>query len=98
MNNPFAKLFDTPHGQLLVMVEGMEDDNEGPTLNIRGEAFKDVVPSFKLGPFEDSDDGWRAVNSLLASIDQETADHHAASLFNVLEDFMSPAAETEQVG
>lgn len=80
----FAKLFDTPDGQLLVTHEFDDDHEDGPfRLNFRGEQYKgvDVAISF----------GWPTEaerNEAFASVLQERADHTARELAQTVRNFM----------
>lgn len=73
----FAKLFDTPHGQLLVTMEF--DDTEEPAnpykMRMRGEAFKDADIAIAYSyPTLEQRDGW------FERITQEDANLVAAKL------------------
>lgn len=77
MADMFAKLFDTPHGQLLAY---LDDDTDSKDFNIvvRGAAVNGVIPSAKLS--------YDSEESRLSGFDkfsQDGAEHQAAA-FNRL--------------
>jgi hypothetical protein len=72
---PFAKLFDTAHGQLLVFLD--ETDDSEPAITVIGAYVDDVRPQAKLSGWEDPEGGQaRAFDK----IDQASAEEMAARL------------------
>lgn len=69
----FAKLFDTPHGQLLVYLDGDEDCD--PIIVVVGAPVRGVVPKANLGY-----DSYADRLSGFARFTQERAEETAASL------------------
>ena len=79
----FAKLFDTPHGQLLAVVNyDADEDTHG--LVIRGESVGGVVPQ-EIHHFENEAQAEEA----LRIFDQEQAEETAASLARVCAPFFT---------
>ena len=92
---PFAKLFDTPDGQLLVTHE--YDDTDHPDapyrLTFRGEQHKGVDPAVSFGwPTEAERD------EAFASTMQERADHTARELAQTVRNFMAPQSDVDDDG
>lgn len=82
---PFAKLFDTPDGQLLVTHEYDDTDHgEAPyRLNFRGEQHKGVDPAISFGwPTETERD------EVFDRVTQEDADRQARELAATVRGFM----------
>lgn len=77
MGEPFAKLFDTPHGQLLFYKTTNEDDE--PIIRVIGAAVGGVVPSAGLAydTEADRDAGFEKVN-------QEGAEPQAKAFHDML--------------
>lgn len=88
---PFAKLFDTVLGQLLVTTENGSSDESGPCLKIRAAALHGVEPSISHGPWPDDTAGWAKVAKLLADFDQEQADDWAAKLTGMVTNLLADA-------
>jgi hypothetical protein len=87
---PFAKLFDTPDGQLLVTHE--YDDTDYPEapyrLAMRGEQHKGVDPALSFGwPTEAERD------EAFTTTTQERAEHTARQLAATVRNFMSEQGE-----
>jgi len=85
---PFAKLFNTPNGQLLVTMEYDDTDHEDAPyrLNFRGAQHKGVDPAMSFGwPTEAKRD------EAFASVYQERADHTARELAQTVANFMAGA-------
>lgn len=87
---PFAKLFDTPDGQVLVTHE--YDDGEYPEvpyrLTFRGAQHKGVDPAISFGwPTEAERD------EAFASVYQERANHTARELAATVRNFMGGEVE-----
>lgn len=87
---PFAKLFDTPDGQLLVTKEfdDIEHDDAPYRLSLRGEGIKgvDATISFGWGSDAERDD-------VFAQCGQDDADRQARELAQTLANFMAPQSE-----
>jgi hypothetical protein len=75
MSPTFAKLFDTPHGQLLVF---MDMDNDEPILRVMGAPVRGVCPATSFSGWDDPDVGQRKAFDMT---DQEHAEKLAAALF-----------------
>ena len=80
----FAKLFDTPHGQLLAVVN-YDVDYDTHSLVIRGENVGDVVPQ-AIHHFENEAQAEEA----LRIFEQPIADETAAMLARVCAPFSQP--------
>lgn len=78
MSAPFAKLFDTAFGQILVTTENESGDNFGPCLSIRGEGNEWASPTVTHGPWKDSPDGREFRDKIFCEFDQAQADKWAA--------------------
>lgn len=83
---PFARLFDTPHGQLLVTTQAQDDDELWP-LTIKCADVGDVIAelSFKFEAEADR-------NAALADYDQAQAEQIAAGMRRGLNKFMAAAS------
>lgn len=88
MAGPFAKLFDTPHGQLLVVKDGVDDDDQYP-LSIRGEEFGGVIAAFNPA-YQTSD----ACDAAFERFDQAEADRQAEGLRKMLTSLLSEEPAT----
>jgi hypothetical protein len=77
---PFAKLFNTAHGQLLYLLD--QTDDEEPAINVIGAYVNDVQPQAKLSGWSDGEEGqlrtFNAVDQLQA--EQTAAQLHFAAL------------------
>lgn len=73
LNEPFAKLFDTPHGQLLAYLD--EDDEGQPAITVIGADYRGVRPSAKLSGYSDATQA-----QVFNEFDQSSADKMAANL------------------
>lgn len=78
---PFAKLFATPHGQFLAYVD-YDDEDEQYVIRTIGAPVRGVVPKANLG-YDDKDSRARG----FAKIDQAGADEMAKSLFAAADQF-----------
>lgn len=85
----FAKLFNTPDGQILVTID-WDDDNEVGVVNIRAASRHGVVPAMKLGGWPDDVAGARKA---FDAIGQADADRHARSFADMLDHFLSESAK-----
>lgn len=83
---PFAKLFDTPDGQLLVTHEYDDTDHgEAPyRLNFRGEQHKGVDPAISFGWSTEAER-----DEAFATTTQERAEHTARELAQTVANFMA---------
>jgi hypothetical protein len=88
MSEPFAKLFDTPHGQLLVTREydAMEGKYE---IVVRGAGNGTMTPEVRLGGWDDDEEASR---DALAKTDQAMAERNAAELAAMVNGLSSDAA------
>lgn len=87
---PFAKLFDTPDGQLLVTKEfdDIEHDDAPYRLSLRGEGVKGVDAAISFGwPSEAERD------NVFSRCVQEDADRHARELAAMVRGFMAKGDE-----
>lgn len=75
----FAKLFDTPHGQLLVF---MEDGDDEPVIRVIGAVYEGVQPSATLSGWPNDEEGQQAA---FDSIGQEQANNLASDFRSMLE-------------
>lgn len=78
----FAKLFDTPHGQLLAYLD--EDDNEQPCVRVIGAYVRGVRPAANLG-YEDEAAALEGFNR----IDQAGAEEMAERFHNLADGLAS---------
>lgn len=72
-NEPFAKMFDTPNGQILYAIDITDDDE--PCIRVRGAYVDDVKPEAKLIYHGENDR-----DAAFGKISQEMADETAAKL------------------
>lgn len=72
----FAKLFATPHGQLLVFLDETEEGD--PAITVKGAPVRGVNPTAKMSGWTDGEAGQLRNFS---KIDQEHADMLAQQLF-----------------
>lgn len=72
---PFAKLFDTPHGQLLVYL--CETDDGDPAIRAVGADLNDVRPQAVMSGWPD---GEAEARRQFDKIDQAAAEEQAAML------------------
>lgn len=77
MSKPFAKLFDTEHGQILVKIDAGEDS--APEVRFFAEPPGLGVCSVALA-FEDSDEGWDTAEQAFEKVDIEMAIRATAQL------------------
>lgn len=84
----FAKLFETPDGQLLVVTDS-DGEEDGPRLTIRAASIDGVTPQISHGPWSDDSEGWDHVHRLLADFDQAQADDWAAKLTAMVRNFIA---------
>lgn len=84
-NMPFAKLFDTPDGQILVTID-WDDDDEVDVVNIRAASRHGIVPAMKLGGWPDDEAGARKA---FEAIGQDEAERQARSFAAMLDKFVS---------
>jgi len=77
MSEPFAKLFDTPHGQLLAYLD--DDEEERPSIRVIGAYVRGVRPAANLG-YDDDDAQRRGFEKF----DQEMANGTAADFFRLV--------------
>lgn len=89
MATPFAKLFETEHGQFLVTTETGDD---GPCLKLRAASVMGVEASVNLGPWSDDDAGWDHVEKLLADFTLGEATDRAAQMQQMVRNLMTDAA------
>jgi hypothetical protein len=82
MSAPFAKLFDTPHGQLLAFLDQTEDYE--PAIKLMGAEHAGVCPAMTLSGWDDAEEGQARA---FAAIDQAAAEKHAAGFHNMLAKF-----------
>lgn len=87
---PFAKLFDTPDGQLLVTKEfdDIEHDDAPYRLSLRGEGVKGVDASISFGWASEAER-----NEVFDRCAQDDADRQARELAQTLANFMAPQSE-----
>ena len=81
----FAKIFNTPHGQLLAF---MDTENDEPVIVLKGAAFKGVVPSATLSGWKDEEAGQQRE---FDEIDQAKADDTAKALHSAIANLMADA-------
>jgi hypothetical protein len=72
---PFAKVFATPHGQLLAYIDYSDEDEEF-RIRVIGAPVRGVTPAANLGYFTED-----ARQTGFDRIDQQLADDTAKSLF-----------------
>jgi hypothetical protein len=89
----FAKIFDTPHGQLLVTKDYDDEHEDAPyRINARGESNSVAQPSMGFG--------WESEEERDAAWDQDTnqqeADKIAAALHNAINNLFGGEGETKQ--
>jgi hypothetical protein len=77
---PFAKLFNTRFGQLLVTLNNPNPTVETPHIVIRGAGPREYTPEFVMS-YTDSDDGWLSAARAFDAFSQEVAEGAAADLF-----------------
>jgi hypothetical protein len=70
-HSPFARLFETPHGQLLITKE--HDEEEGPGICVRFDAELTVA----MTSYYDSD---AVRNAAFENVDQDWANQQAARM------------------
>ena len=75
----FAKLFDTPDGQLLAFMDTEDDE---PVVVLKGEPRHGVLPSMTLSGYPDDEEGQKRE---FEAIDQAKADETAKSLAAALD-------------
>lgn len=83
MTEIFAKLFDTPHGQLLVFLD--ETDEGEPCLHVIGAYRGGARPAAKISGWEG--DAEAKAEAALAATDQAQADQMAADFAAALAQF-----------
>lgn len=76
---PFAKLFNTRYGQLLVTLNNPTPDIEGPHIVIRGAGPREYTPEFVM-TYTGTDDGWLSAARAFDAFSQEVAEGAAADL------------------
>jgi len=81
MADPFAKLFDTAHGQILYYLD--ETEHEEPAITVIGAYVRGVRPSVKLSGWPDGEAG-QLRN--FAKIDQAMAEATAAQFQRMADD------------
>jgi hypothetical protein len=81
---PFAKLFATPHGQLLAYID-YEAEDEQYVIRTVGAAVRGVVPKANLGY-----DSEEARQDAFGKIDEAMADRTARTLFETADRFAPP--------
>ncbi len=81
----FAKVFETPHGQLLVTID-WDDDAEIDVINVRGASRHGVMPELKASGWEDAATGARIT---FDAFDQEAAERHAKGFADMLDRFVT---------
>jgi len=74
----FAKLFDTPHGQLLAFMDTEDDE---PVVVLKGEPRNGVLPSVTLSGYSDEEVGQKRE---FEAIDQAKADSTAKSMHDAM--------------
>jgi hypothetical protein len=74
----FAKIFDTPHGQLLAFMDTEDDE---PVIVVKGEAYKGVLASASLSGWKDEEVGQQRE---FDEIDQAKAEDTAKFLRSAL--------------
>jgi hypothetical protein len=92
MSKPFAKLFDTPQGQLLVTTETGTSEAYGPCLRTRGADAGGIIVEITHGPWPDTPGGWDHVQALLDAFDQAQAEECAASFVRMIANLSSEDA------
>ncbi|TCP13797.1 hypothetical protein EV683_10542 [Crenobacter luteus] len=78
MNKPFAKLFETDRGQILVKIDADEDG--APEIRFYAEPTGLGVCSLALS-YEDFDNGWDAAEHAFGKVDQQIAMQATEKLF-----------------
>jgi hypothetical protein len=81
MTKQFAKLFDTPHGQMLYYLD--DTDDEEPAIMVIGAYVRGVRPSAKLSGWPDEEAGQLRA---FAEIEQAAADETAAAFYRMADD------------
>jgi hypothetical protein len=76
---PFAKLFNTRYGQLLVTLNNPTPEHEGPHIVIRGAGPREYTPEFVMA-YSNTDDGWLSAARAFDAFSQEVAEGAAADL------------------
>lgn len=88
---PFAKLFDTPDGQILVTID-WDDDDEKDVVNIRAAARHGIVPAMKLGGWPEDEAGAR---NAFDAIGQAEADKQARSFAAMIDSLIAERAKDD---
>lgn len=76
---PFAKLFNTRYGQLLVTLNNPTPDIEGPHIVIRGAGPREYTPEFVM-TYTGTDEGWLSAARAFDAFSQEVAEGAAVDL------------------
>lgn len=76
---PFAKLFGTRHGQLLVTLNNPTPEHDGPHIVIRGAGPREYTPEFVMA-YTGTDEGWLSAARAFDAFSQEVAEDAAAYL------------------
>ena len=76
---PFAKLFNTRFGQLLVTLDNPTPEYEGPHIVIRGAGPREYTPVFVMS-YTDTLEGWMTAARAFDAFSQEVAEGAAADL------------------
>jgi hypothetical protein len=87
MSGPFAKLFETPHGQLLAYLD--ETDEGDPAITVIGADVNGVRPSAKMSGWPEGEDGQRAAFDKLT---QQMAEEQAAAFHHMVAQLAKPSA------
>lgn len=80
MSDKFAKLFETPVGQILVMLCSGDDDKPEIRFFAKPEG---LGVCFVAITFDDSDKGWDAAGRVFEAIDQDGAVRGTVPLFDM---------------
>ncbi|MHB9879127.1 hypothetical protein ACSMXM_05635 [Pacificimonas sp. ICDLI1SI03] len=88
---PFAKLFDTPHGQLLVTRDYIDENDDGEeeeAVVCRGATRHGIHATIKMGGWADA----APADAAFAKVDQDGAEELAATMAKMIDGFSGGAA------
>lgn len=91
MPETFARLEDTPYGQILATIQNGEssEGEEGPCVSYRIAERRGLTPEMTIGPWVDSDEGWAAARRTFENANlQETAEKLANMIDEMFGDLM----------
>jgi hypothetical protein len=83
MQEKFARLEDTAHGQMLITIQSGDG---GPTVNFRLAERHGLEPSLLRGPWPDTEQGWAEARDIFEKTDlQQSAGELARMIDQVIE-------------